>query len=327
MPPRTGGGGTGGLCDAGAVSTAPSAPPPADDRRTASIAWAVAVIVVALASAFIAWLALSDRSVQGGAVGGAPSVSAPATDEDAAGDGDGAADGTDDGAAAEGADGTGADGDADPDGSAGAEGEGTDDGTATGPSPEVAELMLSLQRRDADDPLAVGDVDAPVVMIEYADYRCPYCARFALETLPDLQDLVDDGTLRIEFRDFVIFGEESHAVAVAARAAAQQGAEHGLAYQRAAFARSTAGQAALTRDDLVAIAEEVGVPDLDAFTGSLDDPGLAAAVDADTAEARSLGLSSTPTFLVNTAVVQGAETAEHFRGIVEEQLERTTAGG
>ncbi|HSP59997.1 MAG TPA: thioredoxin domain-containing protein [Ornithinimicrobium sp.] len=278
------------------MSTAPSAPPPADDRRTASIAWAVAVIVVALASAFIAWLALSDRSVQGGAVGGAPSVSAPATDEDAAGDGDGAADGT-------------------------------DDGSATGPSPEVAELMLGLQRRDADDPLAVGDVDAPVVMIEYADYRCPYCARFALETLPDLQDLVDDGTLRIEFRDFVIFGEESHAVAVAARAAAQQGAEHGLAYQRAAFARSTAGQAGLTRDDLVAIAEEVGVPDLDAFTGSLDDPGLAAAVDADTAEARSLGLSSTPTFLVNTAVVQGAETAEHFRGIVEEQLERTTAGG
>ncbi|MGC5584607.1 DsbA family protein [Ornithinimicrobium sp. W1679] len=312
------------------MSSAASSPPPADDRRTASIAWAVAVIVVALVSAFIAWLALSDGGRDGDAAGSAPSVSAPATSEDAtedaagndaeADDGEGT-DAADTGGAAEGStDGSG-------DGSADATGDAGDDAAATGPSPEVAELMMSLQRRDADDPLAVGDVDAPVVMIEYADYRCPFCARFALETLPELQDLVDDGTLRIEFRDFVIFGDESHAVAVAARAAAEQGPEHGLAYQEAAFARSTAGQATLTEDDLVAIAEEVGVPDVDAFTESLDDPQLAAAVDADTAEARSLGLSSTPTFLVNTAVVQGAETAEHFRGVVSEQLEKAATEG
>lgn len=306
------------LCDAGPVSSAPSPTPPADDRRTASIAWAVAVVVVALVSAFIAWLALSGRGGdEAGAAGSAPSVSAPATGDggEDAGQGDRGDDATADGGTD---DGSGADG-----------GTGAADESATSPEPsaEVVELMMSLQRRDADDPLAVGDVDAPVVLIEYADYRCPYCARFALETLPQLDDLVDDGTLRVEFRDFVIFGEESHAVAVAARAAAEQGAEHGLAYQEAAFARSTTGRATLSEADLVAIAEEVGVPDVDAFTGSLDDPGLAAAVDADTAEARSLGLSSTPTFLVNTAVVQGAETAEHFRGVVEEQLERTTTGG
>ncbi|MFB9733035.1 DsbA family protein [Ornithinimicrobium kibberense] len=271
--------------------------PPAGDRRTASIAWAVAVIVVALVSAFIAWLAIGGGGSDGDAAGSDPSVSAPPTTSDQ--------DGSADDAAAT----------------------GPDDAAATGPSAEVAELMMGLQRRDADDPLAVGDVDAPVVMIEYADYRCPYCARFELETRPQLQDLVDDGTLRIEFRDFVIFGEESHAVAVAVRAAAEQGAEHGLAYQEAVFARSTTGEATLTQDDLVALAEEVGVPDVEAFTAALDDPELAAAVDADTAEARSLGLSSTPTFLVNTAVVQGAESAEHFRGVVAEQLEQAGADG
>ena len=315
---RSDDGGAVPLCEPGAVTDAPSSTPSADDRRTASIAWAVAVIVVALVSAFIAWLALSGGGSDGDAAGTAPSVSAPATtgDEGApAGDGDGS-DASDTGEIEDGS----TDGAGD-----GADGVGPDDAAATGPSPEVAELMMSLQRRDADDPLAVGDVDAPVVMIEYADYRCPYCARFALETLPELQDLVDEGTLRIEFRDFVIFGEESHAVAVAVRAAAEQGAEHGLAYQEAAFARSTTGEATLTQDDLVAMAEEVGVPDVDAFTASLDDPELAAVVDADTAEARSLGLSSTPTFLINTAVVQGAETAEHFRGVVAEQLEQ--AGG
>ncbi len=285
------------LCDAGAVSEPISPAPPAGDRRTASIAWAVAVIVVALVSAFIAWLAIGGGGSDGDAAGSDPSVSAPPTTSDQ--------DGSADDAAAT----------------------GPDDAAATGPSAEVAELMMGLQRRDADDPLAVGDVDAPVVMIEYADYRCPYCARFELETRPQLQDLVDDGTLRIEFRDFVIFGEESHAVAVAVRAAAEQGAEHGLAYQEAVFARSTTGEATLTQDDLVALAEEVGVPDVEAFTAALDDPELAAAVDADTAEARSLGLSSTPTFLVNTAVVQGAESAEHFRGVVAEQLEQAGADG
>ncbi|OLT23458.1 hypothetical protein BJF81_10995 [Ornithinimicrobium sp. CNJ-824] len=268
------------------------------------MAWAVAVIVVALVSAFIAWLAIGGGGSDD-AAGSDPSVSAPPTTSDQDGSADDApAAGPDDAAAT-----------------------GPDDAAATGPSPEVAELMMGLQRRDADDPLAVGDVDAPVVMIEYADYRCPYCARFELETRPQLQDLVDDGTLRIEFRDFVIFGEESHAVAVAVRAAAEQGAEHGLAYQETAFARSTSGEATLTQDDLIALAEEVGVPDVEAFTAALDDPELAAAVDADTAEARSLGLSSTPTFLVNTAVVQGAESAEHFRGVVAEQLEQAGADG
>lgn len=302
---RSDAGGLVPLCDAGAVSEPISPAPPAGDRRTASIAWAVAVIVVALVSAFIAWLAIGGGGSDGDAAGSDPSVSAPPTTSDQDGSADDApAAGPDDAAAT-----------------------GPDDAAATGPSPEVAELMMGLQRRDADDPLAVGDVDAPVVMIEYADYRCPYCARFELETRPQLQDLVDDGTLRIEFRDFVIFGEESHAVAVAVRAAAEQGAEHGLAYQEAVFARSTTGEATLTQDDLIALAEEVGVPDVEAFTAALDDPELAAAVDADTAEARSLGLSSTPTFLVNTAVVQGAESAEHFRGVVAEQLEQAGADG
>jgi len=110
-------------------------------------------------------------------------------------------------------------------------------------------------------------------------------------------------------------------VAVAVRAAAEQGAEHGLAYQEAAFARSTTGEATLTQDDLVAMAEEVGVPDVDAFTASLDDPELAAVVDADTAEARSLGLSSTPTFLINGTGIIGARSAETFRNVIDSSLD------
>lgn len=273
--------------------------PPADDSRAASIAWAVAAIVVAIVIGFIAWLALGDGGPQqGSGEGTPPTASAPAagTETEAA-----QPPAAEDESPAE---------SAEPD-------------AAQTPSPEVQQLLLDLQRRDPDDPMAEGDVDAPVVMIEYADYRCPYCAQFHLEERPELQPLVDDGTLRIEFRDLVLFDEPSQQAAVAARAAAEQGLLGD--YQTALFSRSSEGHAELEREDLVAIAEEVGVPDLAAFEAALDDEELDALVTADTEEARSIGLSSTPTFILNTAVVQGAYKAEHMIRVIEEQAELARA--
>ncbi|WP_156875836.1 DsbA family protein [Ornithinimicrobium pekingense] len=269
----------------------PAFSPPADDSRASSIAWAVAVTVVALVIGLIAWLALGTEGSDGArGPSTPPSAAAPAqTGEQQAQE-------------------------------SAPEGTASDDAAAQTPPEEVQQLMLDLQRRDPDDPMAVGEVDAPVVMIEYADYRCPYCAQFAVETRPELQPLVDAGVLRIEFRDFVIFDEQSHQAAVAARAAAAQDLLE--PYQTAVFARSSEGHAELERQDLLDIAEEVGVPDLAAFEQALDDPALAAAVDADTAEARSIGLSSTPTFLVNTTVVQGAQSALYFESVIAQEEQR-----
>ncbi|SOC56657.1 DsbA family protein [Ornithinimicrobium cerasi] len=266
-----------------------AAPAPAGDSRAQSIAWAVAAVVVALVIGFIAWLAMGeDRDDSSGAASGAPSsAGAPA----GATTGDDAAESPE---------------------------------AAPTPPPEVQQLLLDLQRRDADDPLAEGEVDAPVVMIEYADYRCPYCARFHLQERPDLQPLVEDGTLRIEFRDLVLFDEPSQLAAVAARAAAEQ--EVLAAYQTALFERSVDGQAELTREDLVAMAEQVGVADLEAFGTALDDERLHALVRADTEEARAIGVTSTPTFLVNTTVVQGAYEAEYMIDVIEQQRELVGAG-
>jgi protein-disulfide isomerase len=275
----------------------PSPSPPADDSRASSIAWAVAVTVVALVVGLIAWLALGDDGAGGAQGASTPPATAPATAPATPG--------------------------AEQD--QGAAGGSPDDPAAQTPSEEVQQLLLDLQRRDPDDPMAVGAVDAPVVMIEYADYRCPYCAQFATQTRPGLQPLVDAGVLRIEFRDFVIFDEQSHAAAVAARAAAGQDLLE--PYQQAVFSRSSTGHAELARQDLMDIAEEVGVPDLQAFEEALDDPQLAAAVDADTAEARSIGLSSTPTFLVNTTVVQGAQSVDYFEGVIAQEEQRATTRG
>lgn len=273
---------------------------PRSDRTVIAVAWAAAAIVVALVAAFIAWLALGQRDADPSAApaSSASSDATPSADPSEDADQPPSASSADDGSDA---------------------GEAPADPGATEqtPPPEVAQMMLDLQRRDPDDPLAVGDVDAPVVMIEYADYRCPYCAQFHLDIRPDLMPLVKDGTLRIEFRDFVIFEETSQLAAVAARAAAEQ--DRLEEFQDAVFALSTEGHGEYAEAELLAIAEQVGVADLEEFEADLTDEELLAAVEADTAEARSIGVASTPTFLINTQVLQGAYPADRVIEIIEEQ--------
>src|SRR5699024_9713231 len=88
---------------------------------------------------------------------------------------------------------------------------------------EVAQPDLSHEEaRDPDDLLAEGPVDAPVVLVVFTDFQCPYCARWSHETLPELREYVDRGELRIEWRDVNIYGDDSERAARAALAAAKQ---------------------------------------------------------------------------------------------------------
>lgn len=182
--------------------------------------------------------------------------------------------------------------------------------------PELKALLERLPRREADDPTAKGAVDAPVVMIEWADYRCPFCAVWSVDTAPQLQKYVDDGTLRIEFRDLPLFGEESELAAAAARAAGEQGKF--WEFHEAIFAEAPrSGHASVTEDDVRRIAEEVGVADLAKFDADRTSPEILEAVATDAAEARAIGISGTPFFIVNYEVINGAQPAEVFIEAVE----------
>lgn len=185
---------------------------------------------------------------------------------------------------------------------------------------EVPEIP-DFSRRIDGDPTAIGDVDAPVVLIEYADYRCPYCGVYARDTLPTIiQDYVDAGQVRVEWRDVPIFGDESFDTAVAARAAGEQGLF--WEYSNAVFAYDGSGRQDLPRERLVEIATEIGVPDITAFTAALDSPALIDLVTADLQEAQSIGVQSTPTFIVGQTPIMGAQPLEAFRQVIEAELER-----
>ncbi|MEV6932529.1 thioredoxin domain-containing protein [Dactylosporangium sp. NPDC051485] len=172
---------------------------------------------------------------------------------------------------------------------------------------------LAFVRRQHSDPMAIGDVDAPVVLVQWTDMRCPYCAVFNRETLPVLRrEYVDTGKVRIEVHDVAYFGQHSEDGAVAARAAAEQGRFFeflGAVYQDA----PDKGHPDLPRERLIAFAEKAGVPDIERFTADLDDSGLRAAAQASNSEAARLGVTSVPFFVAGDSALSGAQPTSVFR--------------
>lgn len=206
---------------------------------------------------------------------------------------------------------------------------GTPSGAAARPVPETAEQkaareeafarMAALARLEEGDPLALGDVDAPVVLINFSEFQCPFCGRFARETEPTLvEDYVEEGLLRIEWHDFPYLGEESTTAALAGRAAGEQGAF--WEFHEALFADQPAPNSGrLTSDHLADVAADLGL-DRERFLADLASEEAAAAVDRDFQAGMSIGISGTPAFLVNGRPLMGAQPTETFVQFIDEAL-------
>ncbi|MFT4199161.1 DsbA family protein [Gordonia sp. (in: high G+C Gram-positive bacteria)] len=181
---------------------------------------------------------------------------------------------------------------------------------------------LAVVRRDPTDPMGMGNPDAPVVLSQWTDLRCPYCAVFNREVLPKLIDeYVKPGKVRFEVTDVAFFGDQSEKAAIAARAAARQGKY--FEFTKAVYAEAPEkGHPDLPRDRLVHFATKAGVPDLARFEKDLDDPALALTVRDATAAAQGLGVPSVPFFLVGTSALAGAQPVETFRAYLDEILNK-----
>lgn len=197
-------------------------------------------------------------------------------------------------------------------------------GTDEPASPAAADELVpgigpvgDLARRTDGDPLARGSVDAPVVLVAYSDYRCPFCAKFSRDTEPQLvAQYVDAGVLRIEWRDLPIFGEESMAAARAGRAAAAQ--DKFWEFNAALYAASPdRGHPTLDAAALRGFAQQAGVPDLDRFARDAADRTVDAVIAADVLEANTIGVSSTPSFVVNGYPILGAQPLPVFEQMIE----------
>lgn len=192
------------------------------------------------------------------------------------------------------------------------------------PSAGVYPELEAYARRDAADGLALGRADAPVVLIEYADFKCGYCGKFARDTEPELvKKYVDTGVLRIEWRNFPIFGEESEAAARASWAAGRQG--RFWEFHKAAYAHGSK-EKGFGKERLTALAKEAGVTDLAAFTKDADSAAAREAVSKDQEQGYSLGATSTPSFLVNGRPIAGAQPTETFTEAIEAAAKTAKTG-
>ena len=123
-----------------------------------------------------------------------------------------------------------------------------------------------------------------------------------------------DGRVRLVFRDMPL---PSHPLARPAHEAARCAGAFGRYWPY--HDRLFAAQPAFERDDLVRYAVEVGVS-REAFVGCIDQRRFAPAVEADVAQARALGVRSTPTFFINGRPLVGAQPVETFRTVIDEAL-------
>ncbi|MFF3783348.1 DsbA family protein [Streptomyces sp. NPDC001933] len=188
------------------------------------------------------------------------------------------------------------------------------------PDAGVYPELAKLARRDAGDKLAQGRADAPVVLIEYADFKCGYCGKFARDTEPALvKKYVDNGTLRIEWRNFPIFGAESEAAARAAWAAGQQ--DRFWQFHAAAYAEG-AKEKGFGKGRLKELARQAGVADLDRFARDADSAAASAAVGKDQEQGYGIGATSTPSFLINGRPIAGAQPMETFTSAIEAAAEQ-----
>lgn len=193
---------------------------------------------------------------------------------------------------------------------------------AQGAENQGNDLLAGLARRTPDDPLAMGEPDAPVTMLVYSDYRCPFCAKFSQDTQPTLVDrYVESGVLRLEWRDLPIFGDESMDAARAGRAAAEQGKF--WEYNDAVYADAPGDTSHpdMTPEILRGYAEEVGL-DLEQFEADMASDKFDDEIMADLNEASGIGASSTPTFLINGTPVLGAQPLEVFTNAIEQAADQ-----
>ena len=167
-----------------------------------------------------------------------------------------------------------------------------------------------------------GDADAPVVMIEYGDFRCTFCGKFAREVEPQLEEkYVESGTLRMEWRDFPYLGRESVDAALAARAAQEQGRfweYHDLLYENQS--------GGFSEERLIELAREAGL-DVGRFEKDLASGRFERAVAEDFQEGQEMGVTGTPTFVINGRVVAGLQPVEVYEEAIERAKAEAERGG
>lgn len=169
----------------------------------------------------------------------------------------------------------------------------------------------------ADDDPSFGLADAPITIIVFSDYQCPYCVRAEL-TLKQVADTYKD-EVRIVFRDFPLgFHQYAQLAAEASECADEQGKF--WEYHDLLFAKQPEWSP-VGIDKFKEYALDLGL-DASQFNACLESGKYADEVGKDLEDGQAAGVTGTPAFFVNGAFVSGAQPFSTFQQIIEQELNK-----
>ena len=187
-------------------------------------------------------------------------------------------------------------------------------------SPAVEEVASAELVTTIEGAPTLGSLSAPVVLIEYSDFECPYCARHAAESFEWIErDFVTKGQVQYVFRNFPI--ETLHPSAVTAARLAHCADRQNKFWEMRRHLFATQGQGRLEDANRVEIASNLGLSP-DRFQECVSRESMFK-VESDKAEGVRLGVSSTPTFLVGRRVSRDSvRLLQRLRGAARYSLFR-----
>lgn len=174
-----------------------------------------------------------------------------------------------------------------------------------------------LENLEDDDPI-LGNPDAPVVIVEFADFQCPFCKRLYEDAEAKvISKYVKTGKAKWVYRDFPL--SSIHAVAQKAAEASECADEQGefWPYHDMLYDK----QSDLSLDNFKAWAQELGL-DKNKFNECLDSGKYADEVQNDFKAGQAAGVSGTPATFINGRIITGAVPFERFEQAIEEELKK-----
>lgn len=172
-----------------------------------------------------------------------------------------------------------------------------------------------------DDPV-IGDEDAPITIVEFSDFECPFCQSFYNDTYPALKEkYVDTGIAKIVYRDFPL---DSHANALPSAAAAECAFEQGGNEAFFAFHDALFESESLNNSVYNDIATDLGL-DLEELATCMESEETATEILADRAEGASYGVGGTPSFFINGYALEGAQPLTNFEEYIQKALDELEA--
>ncbi len=187
-----------------------------------------------------------------------------------------------------------------------------------------------------DDDAVLGSATAPVTMIEFSDYECPYCKRHFMEVFPDIKkDYIDTGKLKMVFRDFIAVPAHNPLAtseALAADCAKELGGDSAyFKYHDALYTKTKSNGNGLLLSDLPVMAKSLGL-NVPTFQACLDSQKYKNEIAKDNADALAVlpqGNAGTPSFFIgkssvdgtiNGTMVVGAQPYANFKAVIDAAL-------